>query len=109
MDPHPPPEVRPSSFARAFRRAFSPAYGGRNDKERTMVHLVAHNWHGDHWWVVFPVLWLLLTAVVIALVWRRSRGGGDSGRDSARRILGERFARGEIGVEEYQTRLGQLQ
>lgn len=73
-----------------------------------MTHLVAHNWHGNHWWVVFPVLWLLLTAFVVALVRRRNRGG-DGGGDSARRILGERFARGEISVEEYHTRLGQLQ
>lgn len=73
-----------------------------------MVHLVAHNWHGDHWWVVFPILWLLLAAFVVAVVWRRNRGN-DGGGDSARRILGERFARGEISVEEYHTRLGQLQ
>ena len=73
-----------------------------------MVHLVADNWHHDHWWVVFPVLWLLLAAFVIAVVWRRNRSGTGGG-DSARRILGERFARGEISVEEYYTRLGQLQ
>jgi putative membrane protein len=71
-----------------------------------MIQLVAHNWHGGHWWVVFPVLWLLLIAFAIAVFWRRGRDHG--GGDSARRILGERFARGEISVEEYRTRLGQL-
>jgi putative membrane protein len=73
-----------------------------------MAQLVAHNWHGNHWWIVFPILWLLLAAFVVALVWRR-KGGRHDGGDSPRRILGERFARGEISVEEYHTRLGQLQ
>jgi putative membrane protein len=65
----------------------------------------SHDWHG-HWWIVFPILWLLLFAVLIALFWRRGRAPHDG--DSPRRILGERFARGEISVEEYRDRLAQL-
>ena len=67
-----------------------------------------NGWHGGHWWIVFPILWLLLIGGAIALLWRRGRGGGDGG-DSPRRILGERFARGEIDAEEYRDRLAQLQ
>jgi putative membrane protein len=60
--------------------------------------------HDGHWWVVFPILWLVLIAVAVALFWRRGRNGGDS----PRRILAERFARGEISAAEYRERLAQL-
>jgi putative membrane protein len=60
--------------------------------------------HHDHWWIVFPIFWLLLIAVAVALFWRRGRHGGGS----PRRILAERFARGEISADEYRERLGQL-
>jgi putative membrane protein len=63
-------------------------------------------WHHGHWWVVFPILWLL-SIVTAFLLWRRG-GCGPRGGDPARRILGERFARGEIGADEYRERLGQL-
>jgi len=65
----------------------------------------ANGWHDGHWWVVFPILWLLLAALVIAFFWRRGRCAGS---DSATRILGERFARGEISADEYRDRLAQL-
>jgi putative membrane protein len=64
---------------------------------------------GDHgWWVVWPLVWI---AVIVGLVWffTRRRGPGErSGADRARDILAERFARGELSVEEYRERLGQL-
>jgi putative membrane protein len=66
-----------------------------------------NGWHHNHWWIVFPIFWLLLAAIVAAFLWRR-RDRGDGG-DSPRRILAERFARGEISGEEYRDRLGQLQ
>jgi putative membrane protein len=66
--------------------------------------LAAGDWHHHgHWWIVFPILWALLVALVITLLWRRRDGG-----DSAKRILGERFARGEISADEYRERLAQL-
>lgn len=64
--------------------------------------------HHSHWWIVFPILVLLLAGLVAALLLRGRHGPGDGG-DSARRILGERFARGEINADEYRERLGQLQ
>jgi putative membrane protein len=66
-----------------------------------------NGWHGSLWWIVFPILWLMIAALVVALLWRRDRGLHD-GNDSPRRILGERFARGEISADEYRDRLAQL-
>jgi putative membrane protein len=65
-----------------------------------------HGWHHGGWWIILPILWLLLAAFVAALVWRR--GGRHDGGDSPRRILGERFARGEISADEYRDRLADL-
>jgi putative membrane protein len=61
--------------------------------------------HG-HWWIIFPILWALLLGALIVFLWRR---GGRGRGDPARRILGERFARGEISADEYRERLAQLQ
>jgi putative membrane protein len=66
-----------------------------------------NGWHHGHWWVIFPIFWLLLAAIVVAVIWWWKRGAGDG--DSPRRILAERFARGEISGEEYRDRLAQLQ
>ena len=68
--------------------------------------LLADGWHHDHWWIVFPILWLLLFTALIAVFWRR--GAGSRGGDSPRRILGERFAKGEIDAKEYRERLAEL-
>ena len=71
----------------------------------TLATLLAgsNGWHDGHWWIVFPIFWLILIAAVL-LLWRRCRGGGDP----AKQILGERFARGEISADEYRDRLAQL-
>lgn len=65
--------------------------------------------HMDGWgWMwLGGLLWLLVIAGIVALVaWlvvRASQSGGAATRstDQARRILAERFARGEIDEEEY--------
>ena len=74
----------------------------------TLVGLLAdtNGWHHDHWWIVFPILWVVLLAGVVVLLWRRGRRPGDG--DPARRILAERFARGEIDAQEYRDRLALL-
>lgn len=70
---------------------------------------VLADWHhnGSHWWVVFPILMLAIIIALSVLLWRRRPGPPDSG-DSAKRILSERFARGEINADEYRERLAQL-
>jgi putative membrane protein len=60
------------------------------------------------WWPIWPILWL---AVVVGIVWflsRRWRQPDDGGLHSARKILAERFARGELTHDEYRERLAQL-
>jgi putative membrane protein len=57
--------------------------------------------------------WLLLTALVTAvIVWlvvSASRaGGGSDDKGAARRILAERYARGELDTDEYTHRLHML-
>jgi putative membrane protein len=72
----------------------------------TPLFVYANSSDDGHWWVVFPILWAVVIAAAIYLLWRRGRGGPD---DPAKRILGERFARGEISADEYRQRLAQLQ
>lgn len=50
--------------------------------------------------------WIVLAALVVAAV--RSGRQPLSGRLDAREILARRLARGEIGLDEYQERLGAL-
>ena len=80
--------------------------------------LVAHGagW-GDHmgsggWWLM-AVGALMMAAFGLTLVWlaRAASSGGLNSADpcaSARVILAERYARGELSVEEYRDRLSQL-
>jgi putative membrane protein len=61
----------------------------------------------DHgWWVFWPLLWLAVLGAVIWFVARRRRP--PSGTDRAKDILAERFARGELTVDEYRQRLTEL-
>ncbi|MBQ0895199.1 SHOCT domain-containing protein [Micromonospora sp. U56] len=55
--------------------------------------------------------WLLLVLLVIAAIWiaaSYNRRPAPPGQDSARRILAERYARGELDAEEYHRRLDTL-
>jgi putative membrane protein len=67
--------------------------------------------HWDHnglWWFPFGLLWLAVLATVIWLVVRTVRQDNRSGAERARAILAERYARGEVSVEEYRERLNEL-
>jgi putative membrane protein len=66
---------------------------------------------GDHgWWPLFGLLWIAIFATIVWLLIRRGWGRGRDGDplDRARGVLAERFARGEIGPEEYRERLAEL-
>jgi putative membrane protein len=63
---------------------------------------------GHHFWPLWMLLWIGVIGLVIWLVVRRTRPRGPSGHDSAKQILAERFARGELSGEEYRERLAEL-
>jgi putative membrane protein len=76
----------------------------------TMLYALTLASHGDGpgWWILFPLFWL---AVIAAFFWwgpRRWRRPPADPRDRGREVLAERFARGEITVDEYRERLAQL-
>ncbi len=66
-----------------------------------------HAWGG--WFWIWPLAWLALWAVVAGvLAWYLIVSRRRSPLDDARRILADRYARGELSVEEYRERLSQL-
>jgi putative membrane protein len=75
--------------------------------------LLASDTWPHHWWfLIFPLFWLLAIVLILRFVVRGGCGpwsrGGRPGRERAQGILAERYARGEIGDEEYRTRLDGL-
>ena len=69
----------------------------------------------DNGWVwpmgAMMIGWLLLVLLVIAAVWAAisyNRRPAPQGHGSARQILAERYARGEMDTEEYHRRLDAL-
>ena len=73
----------------------------------------AHSWgHAGGWgwwWLPYAlVFWIGLGAVVAYLLIHLTGRPQPSGVRSAREILAERFARGEIDPEEYEERLSHL-
>lgn len=76
------------------------------------------DWNGGGWWMLMfwgPVFMIGLVALVVWLVRSPTASGSTGGGrgsvdhlDSARRILAERYARGELDSEEYRDRLERL-
>lgn len=71
--------------------------------------------HGFGWWPIGGMMagWLLLTVLVAGLVvWLLASyarpGDGTDHTATARRVLAERLARGELDTDEYQRRLTAL-
>lgn len=63
-------------------------------------------WHAGGMWI----FWIaVLVVVVLAIVWAsRQSGARLTPHESPEEILKKRYARGEIGREEYQERLQEL-
>lgn len=90
----------------------------------TIAGVLAHHdgwdghmgWGGGWWMLIWGTL--MMAGLVVLVVWLIrttatgggvSRGSGsDDPLDSARRILAERYARGELSTAEYRERLDQL-
>jgi putative membrane protein len=71
--------------------------------------MLMEHWNGwsGPWFLLFPLFWVI---VVFTAIWLfRGRRGPWRGTSSAEDVLAERYARGEIGADEYQQRLGVLQ
>jgi putative membrane protein len=75
--------------------------------------LASESWPHHWWFLLFPLAWIVVIALLIRFVFMRGGcwGWGRRGGpwpDRARGILAERYARGEIGEDEYRTRLEHL-
>lgn len=70
--------------------------------------------HYDGWyWPMAAMMfgWLVLILLIVAVVWlaaNRGRTHPPDRHEYARRILSERYARGEMDTEEYHRRLDTL-
>jgi putative membrane protein len=79
-----------------------------------LTSLVTHpvgygwGWGPGPWFLLVPLFWFGVIALVFAIGGRRRRrdwGGWDGPRGGARGVLAERYARGEIDETEYRARL----
>lgn len=62
---------------------------------------------GFHWiWMV--VFWVAVIGLIVWAVARLAPTGADRTTDPARRLLDERYARGEIDDDEYRQRRNEL-
>jgi putative membrane protein len=69
-----------------------------------LADTVVYRWGPGPWFLIFPLLWLGLIALLV-LRFRRGGGCGWRGRGpGGRDVLDERFARGEITADEYRER-----
>ena len=75
--------------------------------------LASDSWPHHWWFLFFPLVWIVVIALLIRFVFLRRGGGcwggpGPRGPRGPQGILAERYARGEIGDDEYRSRLDRL-
>jgi putative membrane protein len=66
---------------------------------------------GAGWWVMGSMMVIFMLGIVALVVWlivRSTHANGAGQSSSAREILSERYARGEIDHDEYDERLKRL-
>jgi uncharacterized membrane protein len=76
-----------------------------------LTPIVLSSDHDHAWlWPLFPIAWLLVFLLLFRFLWwpRRWQGRRERPADAGRRILAERYAHGEIDLEEYRRRLADL-
>jgi putative membrane protein len=81
-----------------------------------LATVLAHDWDGHMWggggwmWLWGTLMMLFFVGVIAVIVWLliRASHSGASGSNPARRILDERYARGEIDTDDYEARLEKL-
>jgi uncharacterized membrane protein len=82
-----------------------------------MSVVLADTWAGGHaWFLLIPLFWIAVILCFRFFWWRgpwRGGWGGGCGYDGSRgpdprRIIAERYARGEITHDEYRERLSNL-
>jgi putative membrane protein len=66
-------------------------------------------WMNQMWWAMWIVSIIVLGAIVALGIWAVRRFSEPRGDSSARRILEERFARGEIDADQFRSRLAALE
>ncbi len=68
------------------------------------------HWYGSMWPMTLMMIgWLLPVVIGVGvLVWLAAGRNRSDAADAARRILAERYARGELDAEEYTSRLATL-
>ena len=73
-----------------------------------MAHMDG-TWMNQMWWAMWIPSILILGTLVMLGIWATRRSSEPRGTSSARRILEERFARGEIDADEFRSRLAVLE
>ncbi|MGH2635137.1 MAG: SHOCT domain-containing protein [Actinomycetota bacterium] len=73
-----------------------------------MAHMDG-TWMNQMWWAMWIPSVLILGVLVALGIWAVRRFSEPRGTSSARRILEERFARGEIDADEFRSRLAALE
>lgn len=68
-------------------------------------------WYGGHMGGGFMIIWwiVIIVAIIALLKWVTGSGSSDNSTKSARQILDERYARGEIDKFEYEQKKKDLE